>query len=137
MTHKRQIQSANAPIPGEGHPHAIQSGGLIFITGQIGRDPHTGVLMEGLDAQARQTMMNVDAILEAADCTRKDIVEVKFLMADIKYFKRADEIYADWLPARDAIPLPTCTAFVTGDMEAGALIALDVTAASQTIVDQS
>ena len=129
MNRKSPVATRRAPPAVGTHTQAIRSGDLVFLTGQTGRDPVTGILADGLEAQTRRTMANVEAILGAAGCTKADIVDVKFILADLKLFKLADRIYAQWLPPRDEVPLPACTAFVAGGLPAGALIELEVTAA--------
>ena len=70
------------------------------MTAQTGRDPDTGKLEEGLEAQTRRMFSNLDAILNAAGCSAADVVKVTLLLADIKDFKVVDVIYAEWLPRR-------------------------------------
>jgi 2-iminobutanoate/2-iminopropanoate deaminase len=101
---------------------------LVFLTGQTGRHPDTGKLEEGLEAQTRRTLQNVEAILNAAGCTPADIVKVTLLLADIKDFKAVDQIYAAWLPGRGITPLPARTAFQAAALPAGALVMLEVVA---------
>ena len=128
MTSKLPIASDEAPPSTGNYTQAIRSGDLVFVSAQTGCVPETGVLVEGLEAQARRTMANIESILGEAHCTKADIVDVKFILADIKLFKLADKIYAEWLPPRHETPLPTCTAFVAGALPGGALIELEVTA---------
>ena len=81
------------------------------MSGQSGCDPATGSLADGLDAQTERMLANLDAILAAAQCSKKDIVVVTLMFSDIGHFKRVDEIYAKWMPPRETIPLPACNAF--------------------------
>src|ERR1044072_6582215 len=88
-----------APPPGTGtDTQASRTGDLIFVTASTGRDPDTGKLEEGLDAQTRRMLSNLDAILNAAGCSPADIVKGTLLLADIKDFKAVDQIYSAWLP---------------------------------------
>lgn len=129
MPNKIRI-ATNAAAPAIGtYSQAIRLGDLVFVTAQTGRDPETGKLEEGLEAQTRRTLANVEAILNAAGCTPADIVKVTLLMADIKDFKAVDVIYAAWLPGLGVMPLPARTAFQAGALPAGALVMLDVIAA--------
>jgi 2-iminobutanoate/2-iminopropanoate deaminase len=118
------------------HSQAIRTGDLVFLTAQTGRDPGTGKLEEGLEAQTRRMLSNVEAILNAAGCSPEDIVKVTLLLADIKDFKAVDAIYASWLPegisprpGRGITPLPARTAFAVAGLPAGALVMLEVVAA--------
>jgi 2-iminobutanoate/2-iminopropanoate deaminase len=101
----------------------------VFVTAMTGRDPNTGKLVEGLEAQTRQMLANVDAILNAAGCTPADIVKVTLLLSNIKDFKAVDVLYASWLPGLGVTPLPARTAFAALALPAGALVMLDVVAA--------
>jgi 2-iminobutanoate/2-iminopropanoate deaminase len=129
MPNKIRI-ATNAAAPAIGtYSQAIRLGDLVFVTAQTGRDPETGKLEEGLEAQTRRMLANVEAILNAAGCTPADIVKVTLLMADIKDFKAVDVIYAAWLPGLGVMPLPARTAFQAGALPAGALVMLEVIAA--------
>jgi len=129
MANKTRI-ATNAAVPSTGtHSQAIRTGDLVFLTGQTGRHPDTGKLEEGLEAQTRRTLQNVEAILNAAGCSPADIVKVTLLLADIKDFKAVDQIYATWLPGRGITPLPARTAFQAAALPAGALVMLEVVAA--------
>jgi 2-iminobutanoate/2-iminopropanoate deaminase len=87
-------------------------------------------LEEGLEAQTRRLLENIDAILNAAGCTNADIVKVTLLLADLKDFKAVDQIYATWLPGHGATPAkPARTAFQAAALPAGALVMLEVVAA--------
>src|SRR5205085_10539145 len=94
MADKIRIATNAAPPSIGTHSQAIRTGNLVFVTGQTGRDPGTGKLEEGLEAQTRRMLANVDAILNAAGCSTEDIVKVTLLRADIKDFKAVDQTYA-------------------------------------------
>jgi 2-iminobutanoate/2-iminopropanoate deaminase len=130
MANKIKIATNAAPPSTGTHSQAIRIGDLVFLTGQSGRDPRTGKLVEGgVEAQTRQMLANVEAILNAAGCTQEDIVKVTLLMNDIKDFKAIDALYAAWLPGLGVTPLPVRTAFGGLALPAGALVMLDVVAA--------
>src|SRR5262245_13603143 len=126
MVNKISIATNAAPPSLGTHSQAIRTGDLVFVTAQTGRDPETGKLEDGLEAQTRRMLSNVEAILNAAGCAPEDIVKVTLLMTDIKNFKAIDVIYADWLPSRDMTPLPARTAFAAAGLPAGALVMLEV-----------
>jgi 2-iminobutanoate/2-iminopropanoate deaminase len=120
----------NAAAPAMGtYSQAIRTGDLVFVTAQTGRNAETGKLEEGLEAQTRQMLANVEAILNAAGCSPADIVKSTLMLADIKDFKAVDMIYAAWLPGVGIEPLPVRTAFAVAALPAGALVMLDVVAA--------
>lgn len=129
MPDKFQI-ATNAAVPATGtYSQAIRVGDLVFVTGQTGRNPDTGELEEGLEAQTRRMLANIEAILNAAGCTPADIVKVTLLLADIKDFRAVDVIYAGWLPGVGITPWPARTAFAALGLPAGARVMLEVVAA--------
>ncbi|HSS22496.1 MAG TPA: Rid family detoxifying hydrolase [Pyrinomonadaceae bacterium] len=129
MPNKIKIATNGAPPSIGTHSQAVKIGDLVFVTAQTGRDPETGKLEEGLEAQTRRMLANVDAILNAAGCSPADIVKVVLLLADIKDFKAVDQIYAAWLPGLGVTALPARTAFAAAALPAGALVMLEVVAA--------
>lgn len=129
MVNKTRIKTDAAPPALGTYSQAIRTGDLVFVTAQTGRDPDTGKLEDGLEAQTRRTLSNIDAILNAAGCSPADIVKVTLLLADIKDFKAVDQIYSAWLPGLGITPLPARTAFAALSLPAGALVMLDVVAA--------
>jgi 2-iminobutanoate/2-iminopropanoate deaminase len=129
MANKIKIATNAAPPATGTYSQAIRTGDLVFVTGQTGRDPNTGKLEEGLDAQTRRTLSNIDAVLNAAGCSPADIVKVTLMLSDIKDFKAVDAIYSAWLPGRGVTPLPARTAFGSVSLPGGALMMLEVVAA--------
>jgi 2-iminobutanoate/2-iminopropanoate deaminase len=129
MVNKIRIATNAAPPATGTYSQAIRTGDLVFVTGQTGRDPETGKLEAGLEAQTRRMLANIDAILNAAGCSPADIVKVTLLLADIKDFKPVDVIYAAWLPGLGVTPLPARTAMAAAALPAGALVMMEVVAA--------
>jgi 2-iminobutanoate/2-iminopropanoate deaminase len=129
MVNKTRIKTDAAPPAIGTYSQAIRTGDLIFVTAQTGRDPDTGKLEDGLEAQTRRMLSNLDAILNAAGCSPADIVKVTLLLANIKDFKAVDQIYSAWLPGLGITPLPARTAFAAAALPAGALVMMDVVAA--------
>jgi 2-iminobutanoate/2-iminopropanoate deaminase len=129
MVNKTKITTNAAPPALGTYSQAIRTGDLVFVTGQTGRDPATGELEQGLEAQTRRMLSNIEAILNAAGCSAEDIVKVTLLLANIKDFKAVDVIYADWLPGLGITAWPARTAMGGVDLPAGALVMLEVVAA--------
>lgn len=129
MPNKTHVATNAAPPAVGTYSQAIRTGDLVFLTGQTGRNPSTGVLPERLEDQTRQMLANIDAVLNAAGCTNDDIVKVTLLLADIKDFKAVDQIYAAWLPGLGVTAQPARTAFQAAALPAGALVMLEVVAA--------
>ena len=129
MVNKTRIKTDGAPPALGTYSQAIRTGDLVFVTAQTGRDPDTLKLEDGLEAQTRRMLSNIDAVLNAAGCTAADIVKVTLLLADIKDYKAVDQIYAAWLPGLGVTPLPARTSFAAASLPAGALVMLEVIAA--------
>lgn len=125
---KIPITTHTAPPSTGTHTQAIRVGNLVFMTAQVGRNPNTGILIEGLKAQTHQMLANVEAILRGAGCTPGDIVKVTMILDDLKNFKAVDNVYANWLPDKKDSPLPARTAFVAKELPVGAFVMLDVIA---------
>src|SRR5262245_64523106 len=84
MPNKTRI-ATNAGPPAQGtYSQAIRTGDLVFVTAQTGRDPETGKLEQGLEAQTRRMLTNVQAILNADGCTPAHIFKGKLLVSDLK-----------------------------------------------------
>lgn len=125
MTHKLRIQTNAAPPAIGNYTQAIRSGDLVFVTGQTGRDPNTLKLVDGLEAQTRQMLSNIDAVLEAAGCSSAGLLKVTLILADIDDFKKVDEIYAAWLPDDRLMCHPARTVLQAASLPHGALTMLD------------
>jgi 2-iminobutanoate/2-iminopropanoate deaminase len=128
VANKMRITTNAAPPAAGTYSQAIRTGDLIFVTGQTGRNPSTGRLEDGLEAQARRMLSNLDAILNAAGSSPADIVKVTLMLADINDFKAVDLIYSAWLPGLGITALPARTAFAVVALPAGALVMLDIVA---------
>ncbi|MBR6473567.1 MAG: RidA family protein [Firmicutes bacterium] len=102
------IATTNAPAAVGPYSQAIEAGGLVFTSGQLGLVPETGVLAEGVEAQARQSLMNVKAVVEAAGLTMDNVAKTTVFLADINDFAKVNAIYAEFFnegsfPARSAV----------------------------------
>ena len=102
-----------------------QTGNMVFLSGQLGIDPATGKLPEGVEAQAKQSLANVEALLTAAGATFADVVKTTVYLADIADFAAVNEIYASKFEA----PFPARSAFQVAALPAGGLVEIEVVAA--------
>lgn len=126
MSHK-VIQTDRAPAAFGAYSQAIQAGGLLYVSGQLGLDPATGKLVAGgATAQAAQALKNVEAILAAAGFSISDIVQVQVLMTDIGDFAAINEVYKTFF----AEPYPARAAYAVAALPAQAAVEIVVTAAS-------
>ena len=101
------INTKNAPAAIGPYSQAIQTGGMLFTSGQLGLDPETGALPEGIQAQTSQALANVDAILKEAGFTRENVIKTVVFLKDMTDFGAVYEIYAqffgDHKPARSCV----------------------------------
>lgn len=105
---RRVIRSENAPKPGGPYSHAILAEGkFVFVAGQVGTDPKTGKLADGVSAQTEQALKNVRSILEAAETTLENVVRVGVYLTDISNFGAMNKVYETFFqngpPARSTI----------------------------------
>ena len=101
------ISTAKAPAAIGPYSQAIQTGNMLFSSGQLGLDPKTGTLPDGIQAQTAQALANVDAILKEAGFERSDVVKTLVFLKDMTDFGAVNELYADFFgdhkPARSCV----------------------------------
>ena len=101
------IHTQKAPAAVGPYSQAILAGSLLLTSGQLGLDPETGTLPEGVEAQAEQALKNIGAILTEAGFTRTDVVKTTVFIRDMGDFGKVNEIYAaffgDHKPARSCV----------------------------------
>jgi 2-iminobutanoate/2-iminopropanoate deaminase len=104
---KKRVETRKAPGAIGPYSQGIVAGEWVFTAGQIGLDPVTGELVQGVEDQARRALANVGAILEAAGCAWKDVVKTTVYLRDLADFAAVNAIYAEVVtephPARSTI----------------------------------
>ena len=104
---RRIIHTDDAPKAIRTYSQAVRVGNTVYCSGQIGLDPKTMQMVEGIDAQIRRVFDNLKAVAEAADGTLNDAVRFTVYLTDLKHFARVNEIMATYLkepyPARAAV----------------------------------
>jgi len=95
---REAIRTQAAPGAIGPYSQAIASGNFVFCSGQVGLDPATGELADGLEAQAERALRNIAGVLDAAGCTWADVVKTTLFLADIGDFAAVNEIYARHMP---------------------------------------
>ena len=91
---KEIIDVASAPAPVGPYSVATAAHGFIFFSGQVGVDPSTGSVAEGgVEAEARQIISNLTAMLADVDLTPADVVKSTIFLTDIADFGAVNEIY--------------------------------------------
>jgi reactive intermediate/imine deaminase len=101
---KEAIHSKHAPAALGPYSQGVRAGDTVYLSGQLGLDPATGTLAEGIDAQAHQVFRNLRAVAQAAGGELDDVVKLTILMADLADFGKVNEIMATYFkppyPAR-------------------------------------
>ena len=118
---KHLIASENAPAALGPYSAGIRTGNLAFLSGQLGLDPATGELAEGVVAQAEQALRNVEALLTAAGATFDNVVKTTVFLADIADFNAVNEVYG----SRFSEPYPARSAVQVGALPKGALVEIE------------
>lgn len=96
---KQPVATQNAPAAIGPYSQGIVAGDLIFVSGQLPINPATGVMPECIKDQARASLTNVKAILEAAGSSMDKVVKTTCFLADIGDFVAFNEVYAEFFPA--------------------------------------
>ena len=86
------INAENAPAAVGPYCHAVEAGDFVFTSGQIGLDPQTQELKEGVAAQTKQVLANLGAVLKASDLTLDNVIKTTVFLADINDFAEINEI---------------------------------------------
>lgn len=104
---RETISAVNAPAAVGPYVHAVKAGDFVFTSGQLGLDPATGTLQDGVEAQAEQAIKNIEAVLKAAGLTLADVIKTTVFLADINDFAAINAIYAKYFtgetPARSCV----------------------------------
>lgn len=119
------IATTNAPAAVGAYSQAILEGNLVFTSGQLGLDPASGQLQEGVAAQAKQAMDNLGSVLAEAGASYGSVVKTVIFLADIADFGVVNEIYAGYFeqdpPARSCVQVAA--------LPKGALVEIECVAA--------
>lgn len=118
---KQAVSSKHAPAAIGPYSQAIRVGDTIYMSGQIGLDPATGNLVEGIDAQAHQVLKNLRAVAQAAGGELDDIVKLTLLLADLADFNKVNEIMATYFEQ----PYPARATYQVAGLPRGARIEIE------------
>ena len=104
---RETITAGNAPEPAGPYSHAVVAGGFVYVSGQGPIDPETGTMPDAFVDQVRQTLRNVQTILEAAGSSLDDVVKVNAYVTDLTRFAEFNEVYKEFFendpPARTTV----------------------------------
>jgi len=125
---KRVIRTDQAPAPFQGAPYsqAIEHGGLVFVSGQLGLEPGGNMVEGGISEQTEQVMKNLAAILEAAGTSLANVVKASIFLADLSDFQGMNEVYGRHMGENP----PARATFQVAALPSGALVEIEVIAAA-------
>ena len=122
---KKVISSPLAPAAIGPYSQATEAAGLVFVSGQLPIDAATGDMPEGIEAQARQSLLNIQHILEAAGLTMSHIVKTTVYLQDMSLFGRMNAVYATFFEG----DYPARAAFAVKALPKDALVEIECIAA--------
>ena len=123
---KRIIQTVHAPSAMGPYSQAIETGGTLYISGQIPLDPVTMKIVEGgIQEQTEQVLKNIGAILKEAGYDYGDVVKSTCLLSDMVNFKAMNEVYGRFYSENP----PARAAFAVKELPMGVLIEIETIAA--------
>ncbi len=118
---KTAIHTAEAPAAIGAYSQAIRAGDTVYLSGQIGLDPKTMQLVEGIDAQIQRVFANLAAVAKAAGLGLERTVRMTVYLTDLAHFARVNEIMAQHLGK----PFPARAALGVASLPRGALVEID------------
>jgi len=95
---KEIVRTDRAPKAQGPYSQAVKAGGFVFVAGQVPLTPGGTFVQGDIEAQTRQVLENVKAILEAAGSSLTEVVKVTVYLADMKDFAAMNEAYAEYFP---------------------------------------
>jgi reactive intermediate/imine deaminase len=118
---KTPIQTKDAPDAIGTYSQAVRAGDAVYLSGQIGLDPATMQLAEGIDAQTHRVFRNLEAVAHAAGMSLEQTVRMTVYLTDLAHFARVNEIMAQYLRE----PYPARAAVGVAGLPRGALVEVD------------
>ena len=107
MPNKKVIQTPDAPAAIGTYSQAIRVDDTVYLSGQIGLDPISMQVVEGVEAQIHRVFQNLRAVAVAADSSLDDVVKLNVYLTDLGHFTKVNEIMATYFhqpyPARAAV----------------------------------
>ncbi len=122
---KKVINTDAAPNAIGPYSQAIEVGNFVYASGQIPLNPTTGELPQGIEAQTRQSLLNVKGILAAADLTLANVVKSTVFLVSMEDFAAMNAVYAEFFD----VPYPARSAVAVRELPKGALVEIEVVAA--------
>jgi 2-iminobutanoate/2-iminopropanoate deaminase len=126
---KEIIQTSKVPAPIGPYSQAVIANGFLFASGQVAFDPATGELvLTDIQAETRQVMENIKAILEEAKLSFANVVKTTIFLSDMQLFAQVNEVYGSYFtanfPARETVAVKTLPRNVNIEVSITAVITL-------------
>ncbi len=118
---KKIIATAHAPAAIGTYSQAVQVGNTIYLSGQIGLDPVSMQMVDGIDAQIARVFENIKAVAEAAGSSLADAVKLNVYLTDLGHFAKVNEVMATYCSQ----PYPARAAVGVAALPRGALVEID------------
>ncbi|QSG43306.1 RidA family protein [Acinetobacter baumannii] len=118
---RQVIHTENAPAAIGTYSQAILVGNTLYLSGQIGLDPYSMELVDGIEAQIRRVFDNLKAVCEAAGGTLADIAKLNIFLTDLSNFQIVNQIMGEYF----AQPYPARAALGVASLPKGALVEMD------------
>lgn len=118
---RQVIHTENAPAAIGTYSQAILVGNTLYLSGQIGLDPYSMELVDGIEAQIRRVFDNLKAVCEAAGGTLADIAKLNIFLTDLSNFQLVNQIMGEYF----AQPYPARAALGVASLPKGALVEMD------------
>ena len=115
------IQTNKAPAAIGTYSQAVKVGNTVYLSGQIGLDPASMQLVEGIDAQIVQVFENLKAVIEESGATLQDIAKLNIFLTDLGHFGLVNEMMARSFTQ----PYPARAAIGVASLPRGALVEMD------------
>ncbi|OQA34399.1 MAG: Enamine/imine deaminase [Betaproteobacteria bacterium ADurb.Bin341] len=115
---KTTISTPSAPAAIGTYSQAVRVGDTVYLSGQIGLDPQSMQLAEGIEAQIIRVFDNLKAVVEAAGGTLSDVVKLNIYLTDLAHFAKVNEIMARYFSE----PYPARAAVGVKELPRGALV---------------
>jgi reactive intermediate/imine deaminase len=118
---KSIIQTADAPAAIGTYSQAVRVDRTVYLSGQIGLDPASMQLVDGIEAQIHQVFKNLRAVATAAGGSLADVAKLNVFLTDLGHFSRVNEVMADYFSQ----PYPARAAVGVASLPRGALVEAD------------
>lgn len=121
MINKTVIQTPDAPAAIGTYSQAVRVDGTVYLSGQIGLDPNTMAMVDGIEAQVHRVFQNLRAVATAAGGSLDDVVKLNIYLTDLGHFAKVNEVMATYFHQ----PYPARAAVGVASLPRGALVEAD------------